>query len=181
MLKKKEIARKVVRLLIRRIPKDKKTLISTGEFLEFLAQLYRKNKTVRNFFVSPFVPKTKKLEALEKIMERFSVPYEEIKEVFEYLIDINAFSLFGEIKRLYDHEVERIMKMSKGFLYLAAEIEKTEEEKIVRTLQKTLGKEIEITTEYDPSLIGGFVFKTSGFVLDTSVKRQLDRLLLRGG
>jgi len=33
MHNRKEIARKAVRLLVRKLPKDKKSLISTGEFI----------------------------------------------------------------------------------------------------------------------------------------------------
>jgi len=180
MLKKKEIARKIVRLLVRKLPKEKNSLMATGEFLGFLAGLYRKSRDARNYLVSPFVPKEKKVEFLKDLMGKFQVP-EEALEVFSYVIDINAFSLLSEMKRLYDHEVEKLMKMSKGFLYLAREIDKEEVERIVNAIQKALGRELEVEIAYDERLIGGFLFKTSGFVIDTSVKRQLQRLLIHGG
>lgn len=180
MLKKKEIARKAVRLLVRKLPKERKVLISTGEFIGFLAQLYRKNRDARNYFVSPFVPKEKKLEFLKNVMERYEVPSEAL-EVFEYLVDINAFSLLPEMKRLYDHDVEKLMRMSKGFLYLAREVDREEIDRIIGAVQKALGRELEVEVGYDERLIGGFVFKTSGFVVDTSVKRQLEKLLVHGG
>ncbi len=180
MLKRKEIARKVVRLLVRRIPKEKERLISTGEFLSLLSELYRRSRESRNFFVSPFIPKEKKISFLKRLMEKFRVP-EETLEIFEYLVDINAFPLLPEIKRLYDHEVERLMRMSKGFLYLARETDEEEVRRIVDAIQRALGRELEVEVSYDPQLIGGFVFRTSGFVVDTSVKRQLERLLVHGG
>ena len=180
MHSRKEIARKAVRLLVRRLPKDKKSLISTGEFINFLAQLYRKSRDARNFLVSPCVPKEKKGALLREIMGKYEVPSEAL-EVFDYLLDINALSLLPEMKRLYDHEVEKLMKMSKGFLYLAREIDGKEIENITGVIQRALGRELEIEVSYDESLIGGFVFKTSGFVVDTSVKRQLEKLLVHGG
>ncbi|RLJ71510.1 F-type H+-transporting ATPase subunit delta [Hydrogenivirga caldilitoris] len=180
MHKSKDIARKAVRLLVRRLPKEKKTLMATGEFISFLAQLYRKSKDARNYFISPFVPKEKKLTLLKEIMNRYEVPSEAL-EVFDYLLDINALSLLPEMKRLYDHEIEKLMRMSKGFLFLAREIEQKEIDNIVNAIQKTFGRELDIEVGYDSSLIGGFVFKTSGFVVDTSVKRQLEKLLIHGG
>jgi len=180
MLKKKEIARKAVRLLVRKLPKDKETLINTGSFIELLAGLYRKDREARNFFVSPFVPKEKKMELIKSLMEKYGVPNTAL-EIFDYLIEINALSLLPEMKRLYEHEVEKIMRMAKGFLYLAREIDKEETDRIVSAIQKVLNREIEVEIGYDDSLIGGFVFKTSGFVVDTSVKRQLEKLLIHGG
>ncbi len=180
MLRRKEIARKAVRLLIRRLPRQKEKLIATGEFLGFLAQLYRRSRDLRNYFVSPFVPKEKKIAYLKELMGRFGVP-EETLEIFEYLIDINALSLLPEMKRLYDHEVEKLMRMSKGFLYLARETDREDIDRIISTIEKTLGRELEVEVAYDDQLIGGFVFRTSGFVVDTSVRRQLEKLLIHGG
>jgi len=180
MLRRKDIARKVVRLLVRKLPKEKGKLIATGEFIGFLAQLYRRDRIFRNYFVSPFIPKEKKLSYLKNLMDKFNVP-EDALDVFEYLIDINAFSLLSEMKRLYDHEVERIMKMSKGFLQLAHRIDDEGVKRIIGILEKALGRHLEVEVLYDENLIGGFVFKTSGFVIDTSVKRQLEKLSLHGG
>lgn len=180
MLKRKDIARKAVRLLVRKLSGNREALVSTGELLGLLSDLYRKNREVRNYFVSPFVPKEHKLSFLKGLMDRFGVPAEAL-EVFEYIVDINAFSLLAEMKRLYEHELEKLMKMSKGMLYLAKEMDKEEVDKIVSAIQEALGRELEVEVSYDESLIGGFVFKTSGFVVDTSVKRQLEKLLVHGG
>jgi len=180
MLRRKEIARKAVRLLVRRVPRKKEKLIATGEFLGFLAQLYRRSRTFRNYLVSPFIPREKKITYLRELMGRFGVPGETL-EIFEYLIDINALSLLPEMKRLYDHEVEKLMRMSKGFLYLARETDRKDVDRIIETIEKALGRELEVEIAYDDHLIGGFIFKTSGFVVDTSVKRQLEKLLIHGG
>ena len=180
MSARKDIARKTVRLLVRKLPKDKETLIKTGDFLEILAHLYKKVRDMRNFLVSPYIPKEKKLEFIDRIAERFSVP-SDIREIFEYLVDINGFSLLGEIKRLYDHEVEKIMKTSRGDLFLPSEIDKNTVDEIIAFLEKSTGRELEVDVRYDPEIIGGFVFRTSGLVIDTSVRRQLEDLMVRGG
>ena len=180
MLKNSELARKVVRVLVKKLPKEKEALLSTGNFIEFLAELYRKSRDARNFFVSPFVPKDKKLEFLRFLMEKFGAP-SSVTEVLDYLLDINGFSLLPEMKRLYEHEVERIMRLSRGELYLAEELGDEEVNRIREAIQKALGRELDIEVEYDSSLIGGFVFKTPSFVVDASVRRQLEKLLVHGG
>ncbi len=180
MVKKKELARKAVRLLLRKLPKDKETLIGTADFLSLLAELYKRSKEMRNFFVAPEVPHEKKLGLLKTLMDKFGVP-SEAQEVFDYLISINALSLLSEMKRLYDHEVEKIMKMSKGYLYLAQPMEEQEVNNIINSIEKFLNRELEVEVVEDRSLIGGFLFKTSGFMVDVSVKRQLEALSLAGG
>ncbi len=180
MVKNKEIARRAVRHIVRKTPSDRASLVAMGDLIGLLAHLYRKSKDIRNFFVSPFVSKEKKLAVIRALMEKVGAS-DSALEVFEYLVDINGFGLLPEMKRLYDHEVEKLMKLSKGRLTLATDLDEEEVNRIVSTIQKQIGREIEIETDKDESLIGGFVFRTAGFVVDTSVKRQLERLMIHGG
>ncbi len=180
MQRNKELARKVARLVVRKVSKDKTALVSTGELISLLSQLYAKSKDFRNFLISPFISKELKLSFLRTLSQKVNTP-QSVMDIIEYLIDINGFALLPEIKRLYEHEVEKIMKMSKGQLYLPSQLDKEDIERIVSTVQKILNRELEIDVNYDEKLIGGFILKTAGFVIDASVKRQLERLLVRGG
>ncbi|WP_461829517.1 ATP synthase F1 subunit delta [Aquifex sp.] len=180
MLKRKELARKAVRLIIKKLPKKKETVLKTGEFLNTLALLYRQDRLTRNFFLSPQVSRDAKLKALAELAKKYDVP-KEVLEVLTYLVDINAMSLIPEIKRLYDIELEKLMKMLKGELVLPAKLDKKTVEKIKNTVKKLLDRDIEVEVVVDPSLIGGFIFKTQAFVLDTSVKTQLEKLARTGG
>jgi F-type H+-transporting ATPase subunit delta len=180
MTDKREVARRTVRFLLRRIPKDKETLIAVGDLLGLLANIYRKVREFRNFLLSPFVEREKKREFLGSFIKKFGAPAD-LSEMFDYLIDINGFSMLPEIKRIYDHEVEKIMKTSKGTLLLPSELDKDIVEEIVTSIQKLTGRNLEVEVSYDPELIGGFLFKTSGLVIDTSVRRQLENLIVRGG
>lgn len=179
MVKGKETARRLAKVLLRRIPKDRDKLVATGELLGFLAHIYRKSREFRNFFLSPFVPKESKEKVLGLILEKFGVPREAL-EVFLHMVDTHSLSLLPDMRKAYDHEVERIMRMSKGYLYLAGELDEDVVMKIRDTLKKILGRDIEIEVVRDPDLIGGFLFRTSGFVVDASVRRHLDRLLIGG-
>jgi len=180
MLKKKELARKVVRLLVKKLPKEKETILKTGEFLNTLTILYKQDKLTRNFFLSPQVGREAKVKALEELAKNYELP-KEVLEVLVYLIDINAISLVPEIKRLYDIEFEKLMKMLKGELIIPTALDKEVVERIKETIKKVLNRDVEVEVSEDPSLIGGFVFKTQAFVLDASVKTQLEKLARIGG
>ncbi len=179
MHKKKDLARKLVRLILRRIPHKKEELIATGDLIGFLALLYRRIKEVRNFFLSPFIPIETKEKFIKELIRRFEAP-EETSEVFRYMIETNSVPLLPEMKKVYDHEVERLMRTSKGHLYLADHLSEEDITRIKEVIQKLLGRDLSLEVSYDPSLIGGFIFKTSGFVVDVSVKRYLSRLITGG-
>ncbi len=180
MLRRKELARKAVRLIVRKLPKKKETILKTGEFLNTLALLYKQDKLTRNFFLSPQVDREAKVRALTALAEKYKVP-KEVLEVIVYLVDVNAMSLIPEVKRLYDVELEKLMKMLKGELILPMKLDKKTVDKIRSSIKRFLKRDIELEVKEDPSLIGGFIFKTQAFVLDTSVKTQLERLVRSGG
>ena len=180
MLKRKELAKKAVRLIVKKIPKEKDTILNVNAFLGALAHAYRKDKTLRNFFLSPQIDKDKKIKALEALSKKYKTP-QEVLEVLEYLIDINAMALIPEIKRLYEIELEKLMRMLRGELILPKKLDKRTLERIRKSINKLLNREIEIEIKEDPSIIGGFVFKTQAYVLDISVKTQLEKLARIGG
>ena len=177
MQRNKELARKLARLIVRKVSADRASLVSSGELIYFLAQMYMKSRDFRNFIISPFVSKESKLSFLKALSQKAGAP-QDIVDILGYLIDINGFSLLPEIKRLYEHEVEKIMRMSRGKLYLASELDSNYVQEIIDKLRKVLNREFEVEVEYDDKIIGGFVFRTPSFVIDASVKRQLESLLV---
>ncbi len=180
MLKRKELARKAVRLIVKKVPKKKETVLKVANFLNDLSVMYKTDKLIRNFFLSPQIKREEKIKTIDELGKKYNVP-KEVLEVLHYLIDINAMALIPEIRRLYELELEKIMKMLKGELILARKLDKRTLEKIRKAINRMLNREIEIEIKEDPSLIGGFIFKTQAFVLDTSVKSQLEKLARVGG
>lgn len=176
MIKNVDLARKLSKMLISALPKEKKTLLEVSDFLSLLSELYRKEKSFRDFMINPLVPSDAKLSYLKAIRERLNI-LKEIDTILSYIIELNAFPLISEIKRLYDHEVEKTLKFSKAFLILAKETDGTVLERIREVTGKLLGRELEFEVTEDASLIGGFVLKTYGFLLDASVRKSLQDVL----
>ncbi|MEZ0361123.1 MAG: F0F1 ATP synthase subunit delta [Hydrogenobacter sp.] len=176
MIKNVDLARKLSKMLISSLPKEKKTLLAVSDFLGLLSELYRKEKSFRDFMINPLVPSDAKLSYLKAIRERLNI-LKEIDTILSYIIELNAFPLISEIKRLYDHEVEKTLRFSKAFLILAKKTDGSVLERIREVIGKLLGRELEFEVTEDASLIGGFVVKTYGFLLDASVKKSLQDVL----
>ncbi len=176
MRKNVELARKITRLMINKLPKDKDTLINVQNFLNIIADLYKRDKDFRNFMVNPSIPVDKKLKVIENLMEKMNIP-KELNSSFEYIISINAVSILPEIRRFFEHEVEKLMKLSKGKLIVSQKVDKRLVGKISKILESKLGRKVELDIEENPEIIGGFVLKTHGFIIDASVKRELEKII----
>ncbi|MFN3598721.1 MAG: ATP synthase F1 subunit delta [Aquificaceae bacterium] len=173
---RQEVVRKIAKALLERSSKEKQELIKISQLLQLLHRLYKEEKDFRGFILNPNIPKEKKLEFIKSLRERFSIG-SKLDEVFDYIIEINAIPFVNEMKRVYDHEVEKFLKISKALLVLARKVDEGQVERIKKVIKEYTGKDYDFEVVEDPSLIGGFLLKTSSFVLDASVKRNLESLL----
>jgi len=180
MKRNTELARKITRLLISKLPKKKEVFINLQLFFNLISNLYKKNREFRNFMISPSVPNDKKLLLIEKLSEKSGQP-QDIKGIFEYIISINAFSVVPDVTRMLEHETEKIMKLSRGKLIVSYKIDKKTVSKISKIVEEKIGRKVDIEVEENPEIIGGFIFKTHGLIIDASVKRQLEKLAIGKG
>ena len=92
------------------------------------------------------------------------------------LAENRRLALLPEIAGLYDelrNEAERVVKAT---VTSAAVLPASELDTIKAALRKRFGRDVEIETAVDASLIGGAVIAAGDVVIDGSLKGQLDRL-----
>ena len=92
------------------------------------------------------------------------------------LADNRRLSLLPEIAGLYDElrfEAERVVK---AHVTSAAALPAGELDTIKAALRKRFGREVELTTAVDESLIGGAVIDAGDVVIDGSLRGKLGRL-----
>ena len=64
----------------------------------------------------------------------------------------------------------------KAKLISATAVDKAVAERVKQALKKRLGREVELTLEVDPSLIGGAIVRAEDMVIDGSVRTRLEQL-----
>ncbi len=176
-----ELARKITRLITGKLPKKKEVFINAQYFFNLISTLYKKNREFRNFMINPSIPSEKKITLIEKLMNKSGLP-QDVRGIFEYIISINAFSIVPDVSRMLEHETEKIMKLSHGKLIVSHKVDKKIISKISKIVEEKIGRKIDIEVEENPDIIGGFILKTHGFIIDASVKRQLEKLTtVKGG
>src|SRR5690606_21672018 len=92
------------------------------------------------------------------------------------LAEAHRLQLLPEISGLFDQlraEAENVLKAT---VTSAAELSADELEKIKAALRKRFGRDVEVSTAVDASLIGGAVIDAGNVVIDGSLKGKLSRL-----
>lgn len=101
---------------------------------------------------------------------------ERVRRFLALLAENKRLALLPEIADLFEAlrlEAERVVKAR---VTAAAPLGPAEIEKIKAALRRRFGREIEVETAQDPSLIGGAVIDAGDVVIDGSLRSKLERL-----
>jgi F-type H+-transporting ATPase subunit delta len=92
------------------------------------------------------------------------------------LIHNNRLTLLPEIARLFDELKAEKDRMLKVHVISAFALKPAQEKQLAESLKKKLGREVSITSEKDPELIGGVHIRAGDMVIDGSVRGRLQQL-----
>ena len=101
---------------------------------------------------------------------------EELKRFIGLLADNHRLVLLPEIAGLFEQLRAEAEQIVKARVSAASELRAAELESIRAGLKRRFGREVEIETAVDPSLIGGAVIDAGDVVIDGSLRGKLDRL-----
>ncbi|MDB5037114.1 MAG: synthase delta subunit [Bacteriovoracaceae bacterium] len=140
--------------------------------LKVLVSVFKKNPDAEKFFLSPAVSMEDKVGALSDLKAKLPVSYIFLETLVEAgrleCLDgiVEEFEKFCEEKTgELSVEVESATKLSEGVL-----------EDIRVLLQDKWKKKLKLHTKTNPELIGGFIARAPGKLLDASVVSQLESL-----
>ncbi|MEO2153534.1 MAG: ATP synthase F1 subunit delta [Aquificota bacterium] len=180
MIKGSVLAKRVTKVLLNRLQGNTEELIKFLDFLNFINELYKKNQTFKDLVLNDEVPLEEKKKVFETLVESFGLTNKELAlELLEYLTKHHAFRYLPLIIRSYQYELENVLKAAKAEIVSADTLDEEIKNRLIEVLKEKLGRTIEASFKVDPSLIGGFVVKTTSVVVDASVKNLLRELAMK--
>ena len=146
-----------------------------GQDLNKMADLLGENKELRVVLRSAAFRKPTRKAIFRKIGERLELATTTI-EFIELLIQKKRFDLFFEITKAYRGGCDEVDGRTRATLVTPMELPSALVEEIKSLIESLAGKEVILSLERDPSLIGGFWAKIGNVVYDGSLKAQLAKL-----
>jgi F-type H+-transporting ATPase subunit delta len=116
------------------------------------------------------------MELREKVMAQLISAVQADKLLTNFLnllVEKKRAGILPEIATEFQSLVDADQNISRGKVVSAIEITGDLRAKVQETLEKITGKKVILTTEVDPSIIGGIVAKVGDLVMDGSIKTQL--------
>ncbi len=138
---------------------------------------------LRRLLSDPSVPDSKKISLLEVAAtgDQSAAPAAsvELKRFFELLIRNGRIGDISLALKSFEDQYCQARGIVRGRLVLPSEPDEAArmlENKIRSLIESKTGKTLQLTTEVDETLIGGFVLEVEDKLLDASVSRQLERI-----
>lgn len=138
---------------------------------------------LRRLLSDPSVPDSKKISLLEVAAtdDQSASPAisPELKRFFELLIRNGRIGDISLALKSFEDQYCQARGIVRGRLVLPSEPDDAAsvlENKIRSLIESKTGKTLQLTTEVDETLIGGFVLEVEDKLLDASVSRQLERI-----
>ena len=143
------------------------------ELEQFDAQR-QKSSELQAFYDDPGIENDVKLKVTEQIATRIGVSALAVK-VLDVLIRNHRINDLGAIIDALAQYVNDALQIAVADVRTAHELNQNEQNQLRQTLEKKLGKKVELRLSADPTLIGGFVAQVGSEIWDASVSGKINK------
>jgi F-type H+-transporting ATPase subunit delta len=155
------------------VAKERGTLDAVREQLGQFADALDENRDLATFFFSPYFSTKEKEEALDRLLEDADPA---LVNLLKVLIENHRmpaiFRIRRELDRLWEEENKRLPVQ----ITSAVPLDDATVERVGREIGEQTGREVELTTNVDPDVLGGIVLRVGNQILDASIRNRLDQL-----
>ena len=168
------IARRYARALFA-IGVDKANFELLGGELEALAALWNESAEVRQALSNPIFKPSQKRAILLGLLPRVA-PNRDVQSLALLLLERGRIAALPAVARSYQEMSDEKLKRVRATVKSARPLDVAAQAEIRQVLERRTGKTVLLTTEVDPTLIGGIVAQVAGQVLDGSLQARLGAL-----
>ena len=125
------------------------------------------------FLFSPYFSTAEKKEGLRKVLEG---PDPALENFLELLIEKHRMPVLFRIRRQFDERWQDERRLLPVQVTSAVQLDDSTVEHIKNSIAEQTDRQIELTTEVDPDILGGIVLRVGNSILDASIKNRLETL-----
>jgi F-type H+-transporting ATPase subunit delta len=168
------LARRYAKALIQ-IGQEQDSLDKYGEDLAALTEMVDASKDFRELLINPVFTKDDKKRIAGEILTQMGTDVM-VKNFVNVLIDRKRIDQLSGIDKAFRQKVDEIKGITRGEVISAEPLSEDELGRVTDALSNISGKQVLVTTEVDPNLIGGLLAKVGDMVFDGTIRTQLNQL-----
>ena len=152
---------------------DADKLDEVHDQLDAFTDAMNESNDMRVFFFSPYFSSSEKRNA---IREAVSGAGDEFANFLELLAEKHRMPAIFAIRDRFDELWAEARKRLEVRLTSAVELDKGVVDKVGAEVKRQTDREIDMTADVDPEILGGLVLRVGNKVLDASLRSKLERL-----
>ena len=144
--------------------------------LEGFAGLVSGNEALQRALTNPAVPAAKKRAVVEQILDRLESISTPLARLLLLLADRDRLGLIPELEAAFRNRLMEHLRIVRAEVTSAVALPPEKLRALQDGIAAATGRDVQMETRVDPSLIGGVVTRIGSTIFDGSVTRQLERL-----
>lgn len=168
------LAKRYAKALVE-IGQEQNALDKYGQDLTNIVGLMEASRDFREVLISPVFTKEDKKRIAGEILTKTDTDHM-VANFVNLLIDRKRIDQLPGIELAFREKVDEIYGITRGQVTSAEPLADGELAKVTDVLSAISGKQVQITTNVDASLIGGLVAKVGDMVFDGTIRTQLNQL-----
>ncbi len=154
---------------------EDEALDGAGEMLAGAAELYSESEALRNVLNNPAIDLDMRRKILREVLSAGETD-EAVINLADALLRRGRIALLPDVTVVYDTLADARLGRVRATVFTAAEPTQEQEERLLQALKKWSGKEVRVTRETDPDILGGVIARIGDAVIDGSVRTRIEKL-----
>jgi F-type H+-transporting ATPase subunit delta len=167
-----EIAQVYARALFE-VASERDSLDEIRDQLGAFADAMHDNRDLAVFFFSPYFSVPEKKDGLERAVVGANP---ELRNFLEALIERHRMPAIFRIRAEYDALWDEARRLLPVKVTSAVELDEETVSAIGDRIGSQVDRQIELSAEVDPDILGGIVLRVGNLILDASIKNRLEQL-----
>jgi F-type H+-transporting ATPase subunit delta len=167
-----EIAQVYARALFE-VASERDSLDETRAELDAFTDAMNDNRDMAVFFFSPYFSVAEKKDGLKHAVQGANP---EFQNFLEALIERHRMPAIFRIRTEFTTLWDEARKLLPVQIVSAVELDDATVETLGERIGKQVDRQIELTREVDPDILGGVVLRVGNLILDASIRNRLEQL-----
>jgi F-type H+-transporting ATPase subunit delta len=167
-----EIAEVYARALFE-VAVEREGLDLVREQLGQLADAMHDNRDLAVFFFSPYFSTDEKKQGLHRALEGAEPAFENF---IEALIERHRMPAIFRIRARFDELWDEERKLLPVLVTSAVKLDEAVVKSLGDRIGQQVGREVQLSTEIQPDILGGIVLRVGNLILDASIRNRLNQL-----
>ena len=155
---------------------ERKDLQKTQSDLRAFATLVSETPALQRVLINPAIPASRKRAVVEQLLASAGTVEPVVVKTLLMLAERDRLALLPDVADVFDSRVMDDQNVVRAEIVTAAALPAERVASLGDGLKQATGRNVQIETRVDSSLIGGAVARIGGTVYDGSIMRQLERM-----